>query len=123
MGMDQIEQRMLQVGFRSTIPGIGSRAAMGWVLTNWHDWPDGFQRVVTLEVFDGLLRGLIKDTSLFEDWNDVGCWCYDHLSEKSAQWLHKALRHEPRLGSMIYLVDITHCPERGGGGNLARKKN
>ena len=113
---------MLQVGLRSTFPGIGSRAAMAWVLTSWHDWPDEFQRVVTLEVFDSLLRGLISDTELFESWNDVGCWCYDHLSEKSAKWLHQALRHEPRLGSLIYLVDITHCPERGGGGKLAREK-
>ena len=95
---------MLQVGLRSTLPGIGSRAAIEWVLTHWHGWPDKFQRVVTLEVFDSLLRGQIKDESLFEDWNDIGCW------------------HEPRLGSLIYLVDITHCPERGGGGKLARGK-
>tara|TARA_R100000005_G_C4889199_1_gene136937 strand:- start:10 stop:393 length:384 start_codon:yes stop_codon:yes gene_type:complete len=120
--MDHIEQRMLQVGLRSTLPRIGSRAAMAWVLSNWHDWPEKFQRVVTLEVFDSLLRGQIEDESLREDWNDIGCWCYDHLSEKSAKWLHQALRHEPRLGSMIYLVEITHCQKRGGGGKLARPK-
>ncbi len=69
--MDHIEQRMLQVGLRSTLPRIGSRAAMAWVLSNWHDWPEKFQRVVTLEVFDSLLRGQIEDESLREDWNDM----------------------------------------------------
>ena len=113
---------MLQVGLRSTFPGIGSRAAMEWVLTHWHEWPAKFQQVVTLEIFDSLLRGQIKDASLYEDWNDIGCWCYDHLSEKSAKWLHKGLRHEPRLGSMIYLVEITHCHKRGGGGKLTSVK-